>query len=65
MMPGEGSSAALGLSEAEAAARLAAEGANELPRAERRTLPIIIVEVVREPMFALLLGGGGRLSAAR
>ena len=47
-----------GLSSADAAVRLAAEGYNELPQADRRTLLRIIGEVVREPMFALLLAGG-------
>src|SRR5579859_4076181 len=47
-----------GLSEIEAAQRLQAEGANELPRAGHRGLLQIVVEVVREPMFALLLGAG-------
>jgi len=47
-----------GLSSAEAAARLTAEGYNELPEANRRTLLRIAVEVIREPMFALLLAGG-------
>lgn len=47
-----------GLSEAEAQARLAAEGFNELPRSSRRTPLRIAIEVVREPMLALLLGGG-------
>ncbi|MBI3514092.1 MAG: cation-translocating P-type ATPase [Proteobacteria bacterium] len=47
-----------GLSPAEAAARLAAEGYNELPAPDRRTPLRIVVEVVREPMFALLLAGG-------
>ena len=40
------------------AARLAAEGANELPQPDRRTLARIVLEVLREPMLALLLGGG-------
>ncbi len=48
----------LGLSEAEAAGRLRGEGANELPQAGRRTIFRIVFEVTREPMFALLLGGG-------
>jgi Ca2+-transporting ATPase len=48
-----------GLSAAEAKARLAAEGYNELPSPDRRTLLRIVLEVVREPMLALLLGGGG------
>jgi Ca2+-transporting ATPase len=44
-----------GLSSAEAAARLAAEGPNALPAAaERRTLAIAL-EVLREPMFLLLV----------
>ena len=47
-----------GLSEAEAAVRLKAEGPNELPQAERRTPLNILLDVVREPMFALLLGAG-------
>ncbi|CDX16778.1 P-type HAD superfamily ATPase [Mesorhizobium sp. ORS 3324] len=47
-----------GVSEAEARARLLAEGPNELPRSKRRTPLRIAIEVVREPMLALLLGGG-------
>ncbi|PTE08778.1 cation-translocating P-type ATPase [Mesorhizobium helmanticense] len=47
-----------GLSEAEAQARLVAEGYNELPRSSRRTPLRIAFEVIREPMLALLLGGG-------
>jgi Ca2+-transporting ATPase len=47
-----------GLTAAEAQARLAAEGANELPQADRRTLARIVLEVLREPMLALLIGGG-------
>jgi len=47
-----------GLSEREAAERLASEGYNELPSPDRRTLLGIVFEVVREPMLALLLGGG-------
>src|SRR3974377_339672 len=47
-----------GLSESEALARFAAEGPNELPQPDRRTPLRIVVEVLREPMFALLLGGG-------
>jgi len=50
--------AVMGLSEAEAASRLRAEGANELPRPDRRTLLRIVLEVVREPMFGLLIGAG-------
>jgi P-type Ca2+ transporter type 2C len=47
-----------GLSESEARARLAAEGPNELPQPDRRTPFRIVLEVVREPMFSLLLAGG-------
>jgi len=48
---------AAGLSEAEAQARLEAEGYNELPRPDRRTPLRIVLEVLREPMIALLLAG--------
>jgi Ca2+-transporting ATPase len=44
-----------GLSQVEAAAPLLAEGPNELPDANRRTILRILLEVLREPMFALLL----------
>jgi len=47
-----------GLSEQEAAARLHAEGANELPSAKPRGLLAIALEVVREPMLLLLVGAG-------
>jgi Ca2+-transporting ATPase len=47
-----------GLTGAEAAARLAAEGYNELPQPDRRTPFRIVLEVLREPMLALLIGGG-------
>ena len=47
-----------GLSEAAALARLEAEGFNELPRARRRTPLRIVLDVLREPMLALLLVGG-------
>jgi magnesium-transporting ATPase (P-type) len=45
-----------GLSDSEAQARLAREGYNELPRGDRRTAFRIVLEVLREPMLALLLG---------
>jgi len=48
-----------GLSEAEAARRLNAEGPNALPDPDRRGPWRILFEVLREPMFALLLVGGG------
>jgi Ca2+-transporting ATPase len=44
-----------GLSEREAVARLKAEGPNTLLAADRRSFGRIILEVLREPMFALLL----------
>ena len=47
-----------GLHEADVQARLKTEGYNELPRPDRRTPLRIIVEVLREPMLALLLAGG-------
>ena len=47
-----------GLREADAQARLKSEGYNELPRPDRRTPLRIVLEVMREPMLALLLGGG-------
>ena len=47
-----------GLSSAEAADRLKSDGYNELPAAERRGVYRIAFEVVRQPMFALLIAGG-------
>jgi P-type Ca2+ transporter type 2C len=47
-----------GLSEVDAQTRLKADGYNELPRPDRRTPLRIVLEVLREPMLALLLGGG-------
>jgi P-type Ca2+ transporter type 2C len=47
-----------GLTAREAAERLRVEGPNALPELERRTGLRIVLEVVREPMFALLLGAG-------
>ena len=47
-----------GLSQAGAEARLKSEGCNELPRAGQRTALRIAFEVLREPMLALLIGGG-------
>ncbi|HVA34276.1 MAG TPA: cation-translocating P-type ATPase [Candidatus Baltobacteraceae bacterium] len=44
-----------GLTEAQAAARLRLDGPNELPSARRRTWFAVAAEVVREPMFVLLL----------
>ena len=44
-----------GLTQAEADARLAREGYNELPAAKPRGLLVIVLEVIREPMFLLLV----------
>src|SRR4051794_37805868 len=49
---------ASGLSERDAAERLAREGPNELPSAKPRSPFAIAFEVVREPMFLLLVGCG-------
>ena len=53
-----GDSQFLGLSEEEAARRLADEGPNELPSAKKRGLFHIALEVIREPMFMLLIACG-------
>src|SRR3990172_8019693 len=47
-----------GLSELEAAKRLKEDGYNELPSDRRRHSLAIAFEVVREPMFLLLVAGG-------
>lgn len=47
-----------GLSTFEVAERLATEGYNELPAAKPRNLRAIALEVLREPMFLLLLAAG-------
>ncbi len=54
----EPANAPSGLSAAEAERRLRADGYNELPQANRRTPLRIVIEVLREPMLALLIGGG-------
>ena len=43
-----------GLGKAEAQTRLKTDGYNELPRSSRRTPLRIVLEVLREPMLALL-----------
>jgi Ca2+-transporting ATPase len=59
MLTDESSVAAIGgLTESDAQARLKADGYNELPRPGRRTPFRIVFEVLREPMMALLSGGG-------
>ncbi len=47
-----------GLTASEAAIRLEKHGPNELPRNELRSPFRIVFEVLKEPMLALLLGGG-------
>ncbi len=47
-----------GLSDVEIQDRLKSDGHNELPRASQRTPLRIVLEVLREPMLLLLLGGG-------
>jgi Ca2+-transporting ATPase len=47
-----------GLSEAEAAAKIKESGYNEIPAAQKRSIFAIALEVLREPMFLLLVGGG-------
>jgi P-type Ca2+ transporter type 2C len=56
--PAETTTPDQGLTEAEAQARLKAEGFNELPRTQRRSALRIVFEVLREPMLALLIAGG-------
>jgi Ca2+-transporting ATPase len=46
------------LSEVEAEKRLKKEGYNELPSTKRRSIFAIVFEVLREPMFLLLIGCG-------
>jgi Ca2+-transporting ATPase len=48
-----------GLSEEEARRRLARLGPNELPAQKKRNLLAIVLEVVREPMFIMLIVAGG------
>lgn len=47
-----------GLAQEEAARRLAADGPNELPRAKPRAVWTLLWEVLREPMFRLLVAAG-------
>ncbi|MFO1159134.1 MAG: cation-translocating P-type ATPase [Reyranellaceae bacterium] len=48
----------VGLTQRQASDRLRAEGFNDLPSTERRTVLRIVGDVLREPMFALLVGAG-------
>jgi Ca2+-transporting ATPase len=47
-----------GLPDAEARGRLEAEGPNELPHQRQRGILHIVLEVVREPMFLMLVAAG-------
>ena len=47
-----------GLPEAEAVSRLEAEGRNELPSTKKRSMLAIALDVIREPMFLLLVACG-------
>lgn len=49
----------IGLTTAEAKARLALQGANELPGSKVRSFPLIVRDVLSEPMFLLLLAACG------
>ena len=51
-------STAVGLSDAEVAERFRSDGYNELPTSKPRNLLAIALEVVREPMFLLLVASG-------
>ena len=53
-----GASWRAGLSQVDAQARLQAEGFNELPMGDGRGILRIVVDVLREPMFSLLLAAG-------
>ena len=48
----------IGLSEAEAAQRLAEDGYNELPSQKKQSILIIFLNVIKEPMLLLLIGSG-------
>lgn len=55
---GDPAAGAEGLSDDEAAARLQQHGFNELPSRRQRTILRIMTEVLREPMFLLLIAAG-------
>lgn len=48
----------LGLTQQEATQRLKTDGFNQLPKQNKRSQFRILADVLREPMFALLIGGG-------
>ncbi len=47
-----------GLTRAEVAERVSSDGYNELPQAKKKTVFSILLEIVREPMFLLLIACG-------
>lgn len=47
-----------GLTEADARARLEHDGPNELAAVRKRSLAIVVLDVLREPMLLMLLAGG-------
>jgi Ca2+-transporting ATPase len=47
-----------GLTDEEVIERLAEDGYNELPNTQKRTIFHILLEVIREPMFLLLIACG-------
>jgi Ca2+-transporting ATPase len=53
-----GATGLTGLSQNEARARLEAEGANEMPAADRRSIGRLALEIARDPTFVLLLAAG-------
>ena len=50
-----------GLSEQDAASRLKQEGYNELPSTQSQSLWLIAWDMVQDPIFLLLVGGGHHL----
>ena len=48
----------IGLSETDASSRLQQDGPNELPTETKRSLFAIVLDVVREPMFLMLIAAG-------
>jgi Ca2+-transporting ATPase len=57
-MPTLDISSVTGLTDREAEGKIQIEGYNELPTAPRRELLRIVIEVIREPMFLLLMASG-------
>jgi Ca2+-transporting ATPase len=48
----------VGVSEEEATSRLAAEGYKEIPQAKKKSIVSLLLEIVKEPMFLLLIACG-------